>query len=356
MSLSSLSSIVGLIKFGIEPVKTWSLLSNSLTYLDTYDIISNDNNIFFMGLDSATYRASVYDLSNDTLTQAGSGVVPGFCYNIISNPYNNKIYYGGNFTKDGNDNTMYGGIAEYDYSNNILLSALSDSPTFSVIDVRCLAIDNSGNLYFGGQRTSLNSGSNNCVHMYDGTTTSSLTGGVTEPNNNYAFAMAYDPVSNDLYVGGSFQERLMKWDGSSWSVIYYTGTTFLNGIVRTLYFYNGILYVGGGFTDVGNYIARYNTNNSTWSTMGSGVSGACFSITVSSYSNVVYIGARIDSQNSRIYKFTSTSTEPKEISLSFNGKLNAINKILVISNNDNLLVGTSVNNYDGTLGRTWLYS
>lgn len=364
MSLSSLSSIVGLIKFivdssgGVPPgpvIKTWSL-PNTIGGIENYSMATNDNNIIFMGLNNANYRASVYNKSNGNLTKAGKGVTPGFCYTVINDPNNNnKIYYGGTFNSDFSGNSLYGGIAIYDYSNNII-NSLQDQPGFTNINVRCLALDNSGNLYFGGQTTSLNSGNNNCVHMYDGTTTTSVTGGVTAPDNNYAFAMAYDPVSNNLYVGGNFRERLMKWDGSNWSVIYYTGTTFLNGVVRTLYFYNGSLYVGGAFTNVGNYIARYNTSNNTWNTIGSGVSSMCFSITVSPYSGTVYIGARIDSTNSVIYQFKTTSTEPEAISSSFNGASNAINKILVISNNDNLLVGTSVNNYDGTTGKTWLYS
>ncbi|MFO0826591.1 MAG: hypothetical protein U0572_00435 [Phycisphaerales bacterium] len=90
-----------------------------------------------------------------------------------------------------------------------------------------------------------------------------------------------------LYVGGNFTtagalaaNRIAKWNGSSWSAL----GSGLNGEVRALAVFDdagrgaAALYVGGSFTTAGgvtaNRIARW--NGSSWSPLGSGMSGGSF--------------------------------------------------------------------------------
>ena len=78
-------------------------------------------------------------------------------------------------------------------------------------------------------------------------------------------------VGGNVYVGGNFTnvagigtaDYLVKWDGSKWRPLTaFLGTAF-NNAVRTLDYYNNILYVGGDFTNAGgdanaDYLAKYN--------------------------------------------------------------------------------------------------
>lgn len=366
MSLTSLSSIYGLFKFqdlsggqpggGQPSVKTWSQLSSDVNTLRINDIILY-NNTYFTCIDNTSYRASYLNPSNNVVT-AGDNVT-GFTYVVIANPSNNKIYYGGTFTAIGNSGPQtYGGVAVYDYVNNIISPVLSDAPSIPSPDVRALCFDNSNNFYFAGKSNTLNSStSSEAVYKFDGTTTSFV--GTNGPSGNYVHAMAYDPLNNELYAGGNFSSKLMKWNGTTWSTVYYTGTTQLNSQIKVLHFYNTKLYVGGLFTNIGNYVAIYDTINNTWIQLGNGVSGPCYSITISPYTGVIYMSAQIDSNNTRIYKYKNgITTNPEEISLSFFSANSAYNllKILVTNNQDDLLVGSRHNTYDGVIPRLFVYN
>jgi hypothetical protein len=54
------------------------------------------------------------------------------------------------------------------------------------------------------------------------------------------------------------------------------------------------LYVGGYFTSAGgvniNYIAQWNTTNSTWSSLGLGVDSQAQVLTLDSTRNILYVG------------------------------------------------------------------
>ncbi|MCB9069665.1 MAG: hypothetical protein H6629_17915 [Calditrichae bacterium] len=99
----------------------------------------------------------------------------------------------------------------------------------------------------------------------------------------------------DLYVGGSFSQtgdgnivglnNIAKWDGSSWSILGTRGKgLFLpNSSVNSMVVSNGILYIGGSFTQTAdgsvtlNRIATWDGSN--WSTLGSGLNRIVRSLT-----------------------------------------------------------------------------
>src|SRR5439155_17644947 len=84
-------------------------------------------------------------------------------------------------------------------------------------------------------------------------------------------------VKGEIYVGGFFTvaggavaDRIMKWNGTSYSIV--GSTTPLSCNVNTFGVYNGELYVGGCFTNAAgitgaNRIAKW--DGTTWSIVGS---------------------------------------------------------------------------------------
>src|SRR5438045_3327541 len=95
--------------------------------------------------------------------------------------------------------------------------------------------------------------------------------------NGPVYATAVD-ASGNLYIGGGFTvvgdvfaTNIAKWNGSSWSVL----GSGMDGTVSALAVLGGDLYASGDFTNAGgimvNRIAKW--NGSSWSALGSGVQG-----------------------------------------------------------------------------------
>jgi hypothetical protein len=99
--------------------------------------------------------------------------------------------------------------------------------------------------------------------------------------------MAIAISGNDIYVGGYFTSlgdstsanHIAKWNSSTkkWSVLPSGSSNGVNNYVNTIAISGSDVYVGGDFTQLGdstsaNYIAKWNTTTSTWSTLTSGAS------------------------------------------------------------------------------------
>jgi trimeric autotransporter adhesin len=188
-----------------------------------------------------------------------------------------NLYIGGDFT------TVSGVIANRIAKwNGSSWSALGSGMNNQV---RALAV--SGNdLYAGGQFTTAGGVPANSVAKWDGSSWSALGSGMNRLSSVYALAVS----GGDLYAGGNFTtatnasgvavavNRIAKWDGSSWSALGsgigkidpYGG---INPYVYALAVSGSDLYVGGVFTNAGgvtaNSIARW--NGSSWSALGSGM-------------------------------------------------------------------------------------
>jgi hypothetical protein len=113
--------------------------------------------------------------------------------------------------------------------------------------VLALAVDGHGNLYAGGDFTTIGSQTVNHVAKWNGTAWSPLGTGMDASVR----ALAVD-ASGNLYAGGSFSiagsvtaYRVAKWNGSAWSALG-SGNMFGNLPIGTLVADGANLYAGGG--------------------------------------------------------------------------------------------------------------
>jgi hypothetical protein len=145
-------------------------------------------------------------------------------------------------------------------------------------------VDGSGNLYIGGNFTSVGGVPANNIAKWNGSNWSALGSGVSYGSGDpivYALAVA----GSDLYVGGIFTSAgstsafcLAKWNGSTWSTL---GAGVDNAVVA-LAVSGTNLYVGGSFSMAGETsaigIAKW--NGSTWSPLGAGVNDVVWALTI----------------------------------------------------------------------------
>jgi hypothetical protein len=146
--------------------------------------------------------------------------------------------------------------------------------------VRAAVVDDSGNLYIGGEFEAVGETGANYIAKWNGSSWTALGSGM----NSEVFALAAS--GSDLYAGGSFltaggsaANYIAKWNGSSWTAL----GSGMNYDVYALAVSGNDLYAGGDFTTAGggpaNYIARW--NGSSWSALGSGISAAVSALAMS---------------------------------------------------------------------------
>jgi hypothetical protein len=159
--------------------------------------------------------------------------------------------------------------------------------------IQVLAVDDSGNLYIGGNFTMAGGITANSIAEWNGGRWSALASGV----NGSVLALAVS--GTNLYVGGWFNSaggvaatNIALWNGSQWSALG-AGITTDNGL-NALAIQGTNLYAGGFFTDAGgvaaNNIAQW--NGTRWSALGPGVNGFVLALAVSGTN--LYVGGVFD--------------------------------------------------------------
>ncbi|HXT42462.1 MAG TPA: hypothetical protein VN887_20815 [Candidatus Angelobacter sp.] len=206
----------------------------------------------------------------------------------------NSVYMGGFFSAAGD--TPASRVARWDGTNWHALGGGLTRSFAGSLDVRAIkARDNE--VYIGGDFTG--AGGIDCTNiaMWDGNNWSPLASGLDGP----VFAIEVTPT--DVYVGGSFTNaydspgfdvaanRIARWDGANWWEL----GNGVSGSVNAICAANGIVYVGGSFTNASgitaNRIAMWDGAN--WSPLGTGVNGTVSAILVDGTD--VYVGGSFTS-------------------------------------------------------------
>jgi hypothetical protein len=216
---------------------------------------------------------------------------------------NGKVFAGGNFTAIGMQSAPL--IAQWDNGGWSKLGNGIQGRTENFGGVHTVTIDKKKNIYAGGNFNTADSIVVNNIAKWDGSTWSALGSGIR--NKQYG-GCVYDCVfdhEGNLYAAGSFDSSggvavssIAKWDGSTWSAL---GSGIRNkqygGCVYDCVFdHEGNLYAAGSFDSAGGVaasnIAKW--DGSTWSALGSGVSGSVQSVAIDSFGNL-YAGGQFTS-------------------------------------------------------------
>jgi hypothetical protein len=192
----------------------------------------------------------------------------------------NRIYMAGDFTAAGD--SLMNSIAMWDGTSwSTLKGGLNNT-------VNALACDGRGHLYAGGFFTAADGKPASHIARWDGLEWQPLGAGV----NANVWAIAVDGQGN-VYAGGQFNSAgglpangIAKWDGTTWSTL--GEGTWTNSLARTGWVYAltfdqfGFLYAAGAFSQAGdsaaNNIARW--DGLAWTALGDGISGDPYSATV----------------------------------------------------------------------------
>jgi hypothetical protein len=223
--------------------------------------------------------------------------------------------------------------------------------------VYALASDGQGNVYVGGDFGAVggvNTAVNNIVRYNLATNTWSALGtGSSNGVNERVYALAV--VGNEVFVGGRFTEAggvsannvaRFNTQTNTWSTL---GTGSSNGVndgVRALAVVGSEVVVGGYFTSAGgvsaNYVARFNTQTNTWSSLGTGSSngvsgGYPYVYALAVVGNEVVVGGEFTSAGgvsaNRVARFnTQTNTWSTLGTGSSNGVNDRVYALAVVGN------------------------
>lgn len=218
------------------------------------------------GYQDSDLASAAYNL---TWWEALGGGVDDTVYAVVEG----SLYVAGSFLNAGGSSANR--IAKWDGSSWSALGSGVNGP------VNAIAVDSSGNVYVGGTFTIAGEIAVNNIAKWNGSSWEDLSGGITGSISMgpKVYALALDDSGN-LYVGGDFKfagavpmQCTAIWNGSSWSA----WGTGMNGAVRTIAHdpATGSIYAGGSFDDAGgtlaNYIAKW--DGASWSELGSGTDG-----------------------------------------------------------------------------------
>jgi len=193
-----------------------------------------------------------------------------------------NVYVGGLFTSAGGVSANY--VARFNTQTNTWSSLGTGSSNGVNSTVNALAVV--GNeVYVGGAFTEAGGEIANCVARFNTQTNTWSTLGTGSSNGVNSTVNALAVVGNEVYVGGSFTEaggvsanRVARFNTqtNTWSTLGTGSSNGVNSTVNALAVVGNEVVVGGWFTEAGgeiaNYVARFNTQTNTWSTLGTGSS------------------------------------------------------------------------------------
>ena len=230
-----------------------------------------------------------------------------------------NVYVGGHFSSIGGCSSGCNNIARWDGAAwSALGSGVSGTTWSNPTAVYTLALGPDGNIYAGGEFASA-SGCANCKGVAMWNTTNSTWNALGTGTLYATHALAFHPLTGNLYAGGEFTaagactsnssggcRRLAMWDGSAWSAVGDGVNNYNGGYVYSLAFTpTGQLYIGGGFNMVGygnavsaRQIAMWDDGTGTWSNLGTGTTNQMHVLSLVYHNNILYAGGWFDGMDS----------------------------------------------------------
>lgn len=242
----------------------------------------------------------------------GFPVQIGTTGNGVDRDASDRVFIGGNFNRAQGTSTLAGSLnyitglyndgGGFDFQTIPANAARNANGLNGICNVVKYNSVNS-TVYFGGQFTGFYNKSTtlttcNYICSYNTTTLNSLSK-LGSGTNGAVYAIEVDPSGN-VYVGGNFTtvngttisaNYVAMWNGTTWSAL----GNGLNGQVNVLKYYNGILYAGGTFTKLGdnvtvtNYIAQY--SGGTWSAINNSLNSTVETLNIDSSGKLIVGGS-----------------------------------------------------------------
>lgn len=275
----------------------WNTLVNNKIENGSVRCYAQDvsRNIIYFGGEFTTINSITNNrIFNTNQTRMSTAGLNGACLTLACDSSRNLLYAGGSFTSAGGQTRNR--IARW---NGSIWEALGTGLNFTCFTI---TLDSSGNLYVGGGFTTANGITVQNIAFYN--ITSSTWSALGSGLNNMCRAIVFDSANNRLYVGGNFTTAggvsasgiaMYNITTSTWSAL---GSDIGGGVNGSVYSIalssTGKLYVGGSFSSAGGVtaanIAVWDTVTSTWSAMGTGVSGNfVYSISIDNSRKIVYV-------------------------------------------------------------------
>lgn len=253
-----------------------------------HQIVEGDSYIYVVGtftnlngIANADYVAR-YDKVGGTWSALSTGAnAVVFCGAIAPN---GDLYVGGDFTS-------IGGVAADRLAvwNGTVWAEVGGGANAII---RTVAFDSGGNLYVGGYLTLGGATALGYIGTWDGSAWDDLDGGMNQaPVLNLAIA-----ADGTVYAGGDFTQAggnaanlIAQWNGTAWSAL----GNGLNGQPEAIGIDpSGLLYVAGDFTLAGsntvNYVAVW--NGTAWSALNGGANSDLDDLTIDRHGNVYVVG------------------------------------------------------------------
>jgi N-acetylneuraminic acid mutarotase len=277
---------------------TWSSLgmfsSNGVNGLvNALAVVGNEvvvGGIFTSAGGVSANRVARFNTQTNTWSTLGTGSSNG-----VNNRVNalavvgNEVFVGGNFTLAGG--VIANNVARFNTQTNTWSSlGTGSSNGVSGVVVNALAVV--GNeVFVGGVFTSAGGVSANRVARFNTQTNTWSTLGTGSSNGVNDQVSALAVVGNEVVVGGLFTSaggvsanRVARFNTqtNTWSSLGTGSSNGVNSDVYALAVVGNEVFVGGGFTSAGgvsaNFVARFNTQTNTWSSLGTDSSNGVNSV------------------------------------------------------------------------------
>ena len=250
---------------------------------------------------SGTSMLARWNIASSTFGAVGSGMDDGGGGGVYNKVHalaldvaRGILYVGGTFYSVGGDSGI-AALAQFDIALSTWSAVGSIGNAGPGYGAYALALDAArGVLYVGGYFTSLG-GDSGREYLVQWDIASSSWSALGSGVSGVVHALTLDAARGVLYVG-DWDRGISQWNIASATLSALgSGTSGGSGSTLALDAARGVLFAGGSFSAAGGIsgtrgLARWNIRSSTWSALGSGVSGDVNALTLNTARGVLYVG------------------------------------------------------------------